>query len=217
MANTLTGDADLFLPEFDDPPGEPGGLLAEWLQRAEDRGVREALAATLATTDQDGSPDARTVALTRLTADGVDFGTSSGSRKGRELQTQPRAAVVLYWRELLQQLRIAGRVERLGAEESDALFAARGREAQAATTVSEQDAPLDDLDLLRAAARDILAAEGPIGRPENWYAYRVIPETIEFWHGSPDRLHRRLRYERGAGGSAGGSTDGGWSVRRVQP
>lgn len=209
MANTLTGDADLFLPEFDDPPAEPGGLLDEWLRRAKDRGVREALAATLATIGEDGAPDARAVALRRLTADGVEFGTSSDSRKGRQLAADPRAAVVLYWRELLQQLRVTGRVERLGEAESDDLFSRRTREAQAATMVSEQDAPLDDLDRLRDAARDALAADGPIGRPERWYAYRVVPELIEFWHGSPDRLHRRLRYVRGDGGA--------WSVSRVQP
>lgn len=208
MAHTLTGDADLHLPEFDDPPAEPGGLLAAWLRRADERGVREALAATLATAGPDGIPDARTVALTRLAADGVEFGTSETSRKGRELAGNPRAAVVLYWRELLQQLRIHGAVERLDEAESDAMFARRGREAQAATTVSEQDAPLDDLDLLRAAARDILAADGPIGRPAHWTGYRVVPDAIEFWHGSPDRLHRRLRYRR---------ADDGWTVDRLQP
>ena len=137
------------------------------------------------------------------------FGTSADSRKGRQLAADPRAAVVLYWRELLQQVRVTGRVERLGDEESDDLFARRTREAQAATMVSEQDAPLDDLDLLRAAARDILSADGAIGRPEHWYAYRVVPELVEFWHGSPDRLHRRLRYVRVDGGA--------WTVSRVQP
>ena len=208
MANTLTGDADLFLPEFDDPPADPGVLLAEWLSRAEDRGVREALAATLATAGADGVPDARTVALTGVAADGVTFGTSELSRKGRELAENPRAAVVLYWRELLQQLRIHGTVELLDGATSDEFFARRGREAQAATTVSEQDAPLDDLDLLRTAARDLLSADGPIGRPDHWRGYRVVPDAIEFWHGSPDRLHRRLRYRRG---------EAGWTVERLQP
>lgn len=208
MANTLTGDADLFLPEFDDPPAEPGPLLAEWLERAEQRGVREELAATLATADADGVPDARTVLLVGVDTESVTFGTSSTSRKGRELEQNPRAAVVLYWRELLQQVRIQGSVQRLGAAESDALFAGRGREARAATVVTEQDAPLTDLDELRAAARDVLAAEGPIGRPEHWSGYRLVPEVVEFWHGSPDRLHRRLRYDR---------SGGGWSVVRLQP
>lgn len=209
MANTLTGDADLFLPEFDDPPAAPGRLLTEWLKRAEQRGVREALAATLATADADGVPDARTVLLVGVDADAVNFGTSSTSRKGRELEANPRAALVLYWRELLQQVRIQGPVQRLGAAESDALFAGRGREAQAATFVTEQDAPLTDLDELRRAAREVIASEGPIGRPEHWSGYRVVPEVVEFWHGSPDRLHRRLRYERGS--------DGSWSVERLQP
>ncbi|MGH1526343.1 pyridoxine 5'-phosphate oxidase C-terminal domain-containing protein [Leifsonia sp. L25] len=128
--------------------------------------------------------------------------------------------MVLYWRELLQQLRVTGRVERLGEAESDDLFARRTREAQAATLVSEQDAPLDDLDRLRDAARDILGAEGPIGRPERWYAYRVVPELIEFWHGSPDRLHRRLRYVRddeGVVGLARSAVGAGrrWATRRL--
>jgi pyridoxamine 5'-phosphate oxidase len=146
--------------------------------------------------------------LTEVGADAVAFGTSARSRKGRELAENPRAAVVLYWRELLQQVRILGPVELLGDAESDALFAGRGREAQAATLVSEQDALLDDLDELRTAARDVLAAEGAIGRPDHWLGYRVVPAVIEFWHGSPDRLHRRLRYERAGDG---------WSVVRLQP
>ncbi|MGH1526344.1 hypothetical protein ACRAWC_20835 [Leifsonia sp. L25] len=82
MAHTLTGDADLFLPEFDDPARRAGACSTSGSAARRSEGVREALAATLATTGEGGAPDARTVALRRLTADGVEFGTSSDSGKG---------------------------------------------------------------------------------------------------------------------------------------
>jgi pyridoxine/pyridoxamine 5'-phosphate oxidase len=120
----------------------------------------------------------------------------------------PHAAGTLYWRETLQQVNIAGPVERLSEAESDALFHDRPPEAQRTTAVSQQSEPLTDERALRDAAGALAASGDPVPRPHDWGGYVIVPDRIEFWHGSPDRLHRRLSYTR----------DGdGWSPLRLQP
>lgn len=204
----LGGSGTPPLPDAAAAPADPGALLDAWLAEADRAGVREALAATLATASLDGVPSSRTLRLAALGADGVVFGTSAASRKGRDLAANPRASVTVYWRELALQLRLDGDVEVLESAASDALFADRPPAARAATVVSEQDAELGDLGVLRARA-EALAGGAPIARPDDWSGYRLVPSAIEFWQGSPDRLHRRLRYERAA--------DGAWRVHGLQP
>lgn len=225
----LAADAVLDLPEFSSPPADPVALLAEWIAQAQARGVREPLALTLATVSARQDVSARVVLVKELAEGGLVFTSHVGSRKGQDLAAVPRAAGSLYWRETLQQVNVAGPVERLSAAESDRLFADRPVAAQATTVVSAQSRPLRSTDDLatRAAAIVAVAAAGsgadggggtgadtgvsgpPITRPEGWLGYRLVLERIEFWHGSPDRLHRRLHYERGA--------DGAWAAQRLQP
>lgn len=209
MSDFLTGDAGAVLPAAADAPLDPGVLLAAWLRTAAERGVPEALAATLATATLDGIPSSRTLRLAELSAGGAVFGTSSSSRKGRDLAANPRASATLYWRELALQVRLDGPVEVLDAAASDALFADRPSAARAATVVSRQDDPLDALEPLRARAEALVVEGAAIPRPADWWGYRLVPSSIEFWQGSPDRLHRRLRYERAASGA--------WTVRGLQP
>lgn len=205
---SLGGDASLELPEFDAPPDGPIDLIRVWVADAFDRGVREPLAAALATVSPDGRPSNRVLLLKAVEDDGVVFYGQRDSRKGRDLAAVPFASVVLYWRETIQQLRIDGRVQPLDDDESDALFASRLRPAQAAATASAQSRPLDGEAALRARFDVAVAGDDPIPRPEGWGGYLLVPETIEFWHGNRDRLHRRLRYAR----------DGaGWSHERLQP
>jgi dihydrophenazinedicarboxylate synthase len=202
---TLSGDPTLELPEFDDPPAAPLPLLHRWLAAAEERGVREPRALALATADAEGRPSSRILLLKQVTP-ALVFSGSYESRKGRELAANPRAAGTLYWRETLQQVTVEGPVRKLSEEESDAIFGERPPDAQATTVASRQGEPLEDPGALRQAAD--VAAKEPLQRPGRWGGWRLDPDLVEFWHGSPDRLHRRLLYIRG---------DGGWEHRRVQP
>jgi pyridoxamine 5'-phosphate oxidase len=202
---TLSGDSTLELPEFDSPPTDPLPLLERWLRSAEERGVREPRALALATADGKGRPSVRTLLVKQLTPTLV-FSGSYESRKGRDLATNPRAAGILYWRETLQQITIEGPVERLSEAESDALFAARPAAGRATAVTSEQGAPLADPDALRSRADELDGAE--LRRPPTWGGFRLDPDLIELWHGSPTRLHRRLLYIK---------TENGWSHQRLQP
>lgn len=205
---TLSGVIELALPEFDSPPAEPGALLLEWFTRAEQLGVREHLVVALATTDPAGSPSNRMVLLKHVDADGVVFTTTSTSRKGRELEANPRAAMSGYWRETLQQVRLEGMLRRLGEAESDALFASRAIASQASAIASRQSEPLDDPADLVARAAALASSAEPLPRPAAWYGYRLDPDVIEFWHGTVHRLHRRLRYDL---------IDGSWHHQRLNP
>jgi len=204
---TLSGDPTLQLPEFDAPPDDPLQLLERWLTDADERGVREPRALALATADAEGRPSSRILLLKQVTPCLV-FAGSYESRKGRDLAANPRAAGTLYWRETLQQVTVEGPVRKLSEPESDALFAERPRAARASAVASKQGNPLGDPTELRQSA-DALAAQGePLVRPLHWGGYRLDPDLIEFWHGSPDRLHRRLLYAK---------VDGSWERRRLQP
>jgi dihydrophenazinedicarboxylate synthase len=202
---TLSGDPTLELPEFDSPPADPLPLLEQWLRGADERGVREPRALALVTADAEGRPSVRILLVKQLTPTLV-FAGSYDSRKGRDLAANPRAAGTLYWRETLQQITVEGPVERLSEAESDALFAERPGAGKATTVASNQGAALADPDKLRQKADELGGEE--LRRPPNWGGFRLDPDLIEFWHGSPTRLHRRLLYIKG---------EGGWSHKRLQP
>jgi pyridoxamine 5'-phosphate oxidase len=204
---TLSGDPSLELPEFDAPPAEPLPLLGRWLANAGERGVREPRALALATADAAGRPSNRIVLLKRVRP-AIVFAFAASSRKGRELAANPRAAGTLYWRETLQQVVVEGPVERMSPEESDRLFAERPAAGQASAIVSDQGDPLDDPDTLRREAAELAADGAALQRPDDWGGYRLDPDLVEFWHGSPNRLHRRLLYIK---------SDGAWTHERLQP
>lgn len=208
LAGSLGGDADLELPEFDTPPADPIALLRAWVSDAIERGIREPLAAALATVSPEGRPSNRVLLLKAIDDDGIVFYGQRDSRKGRDLAAVPFASAALYWRETIQQLRIDGPVVPLDDDAADALFASRLRAAQAAATASAQSRPLDDAAALRARFDATVAGSDPIPRPTGWGAWRIVPDAIEFWHGNRDRLHRRLRYE---------CHDGAWTPTRLQP
>lgn len=195
------------LPELEAPPEDPLPLLERWLRIADEKGVREPRALALATADAEGRPSNRILLLKEISP-AIVFSGSYESRKGRDLEANPRAAGTLYWRETLQQIVVEGPVRKLSEAESDALFTERPPAGQATTVASNQGEKLADAAELREAADALAHDAESLHRPRRWGGYRLDPDLIEFWHGSPDRLHRRLLYVK---------ADGAWTHRRLQP
>jgi pyridoxamine 5'-phosphate oxidase len=177
---------------------DPMDLFAEWFREAEDAGVEVPETMTLATADSDGAPSARMVLLKGADEEGFAFYSGYVSRKAGELERNPRAALVFYWRPLGKQVRVEGRVERVSEAESAAYFATRPRGSQIAAWASQQSEPLasrEDLDQRYAELeRDYEGRDVPL--PPHWGGFRVRPEAIEFWQHRDNRLHDRIRYTR---------------------
>jgi pyridoxamine 5'-phosphate oxidase len=152
----------------------------------------------LATATSDGAPSLRMVLLRGIDERGFVFYTNYGSRKARELDSNPRAALCFYWECIKEQVRVEGPVQRVSAEESDVYFASRARGSRIAAVVSRQSAPLDSRAELVADYLKLKAkyAGRPIPRPDYWGGYRVRPERMEFWNSRAHRMHDRTLYVR---------------------
>jgi pyridoxamine 5'-phosphate oxidase len=171
--------------------------------------VPEAMA--LATATPGGAPSVRMVLLKGCDERGLVFFSHHTSRKGRELEANPQAALLFHWSPLGRQVRVEGRVERVSDEESDAYFATRPRDAQLGALASRQSEPLGsraELDERLAQLRGDLG-DGSVRRPPTWGGFRLVPEAWEFWQHRSSRLHDRFRYER--------EPSGAWRVERLFP
>jgi pyridoxamine 5'-phosphate oxidase len=180
-----------------------------WLEEARAAGAPLPEAMTLATADASGRPSARMLLLKSAEPWGFTFFTGYESRKGRELDENPRAAIVVYWHALGRQVRVEGPVRRLSPSESDAYFETRPPRSRAAAAVSSQSEPIGDRGPLEAELERLLTEHGgEVPRPAHWGGYVLEPETIELWQHRGDRLHDRLRYRR---------EGDRWTIERLAP
>lgn len=198
----------MFAAQFSDPLS---AFLASW-ERVRDTapdGFDPATVA-LATSTHDGLPSARMVLLRGADERGFTFFTNYGSRKARELESNPRAALCFFWYWLGQQVRVEGSVGRVADAESDEYFASRPRGSQLGAWTSRQSEALVSRAALEERLRqmDDRFRGQEVTRPPFWGGYRLVPEQYEFWQEGASRLHDRLRFVRG---------DEVWSMDRLQP
>ncbi len=192
------------------PAEDPLVLFDTWYR---DAAGQERLpdAMTLATVTEAVRPSARMVLLKSYGADGFVFYTNTLSRKGREIESHPYAALCLYWKSTNRQIRVEGRLTPVTAAEADAYFASRARESQLAAWASLQSETLPQRATLveRYRSAEGRYSGGPVPRPPHWSGYRLTPDSIEFWQDVPNRLHDRMLFERGGAGA--------WQTRRLYP
>jgi pyridoxamine 5'-phosphate oxidase len=180
-----------------------------WFDDAVAAGVREPDAMTVATASLTGSVSGRTVSLRGLDERGFAFYTNYDSPKARDLEENPQAALVFYWREVERQIRVAGTVKRLSRDESLAYWRNRPLGSRLSALVSPQSEVVAGRTELEAAYDDAAARYGddpPL--PDSWGGYLVTPAEVELWEGRPNRLHDRVRYRQ---------ADDGWRVERLAP
>ena len=190
---------------------QPLDRVRGWFEEAVAEGLFEPDAMALATASPDGRPSVRIVLLKGIDDRGLRFFTNYGSRKGRELEQNPRAAVTIHWATMHRVVRAEGAVEQLSAEESDAYFASRGRESRLGAWASRQGTPIPGRETLETAFADA-AARYPgedVPRPGYWGGYRLVPDAVELWQGRPNRLHDREHFLL--------EGDGTWRSERLSP
>jgi pyridoxamine 5'-phosphate oxidase len=197
-------------------PTLPAGIL-EIFDRLFDEAIAagepDPTAMAIASADATGRPSARTVLLKAHDARGFVFYTHLDGRKGRELQDNPRAALLFHWPRVRQgvQVRIEGDVEIVDDAEADAYFASRARGSQLGAWASIQSETLPSRDTFDARLDEVARRfdDREVPRPARWGGFRIVPHSVEFWYGGTHRLHERYLHERG--------DDGTWSERMLYP
>ncbi len=194
-----------------DTASDPMQQFDHWWTQAVEAQIDEVNAMTLATVDADGMPDARIVLLKGVDAAGFHFYTNYSSRKGKQLEVNPKASLVFFWKELERQVRVRGRMERLPAAKSDQYFHSRPIESQLGAIASPQSTVIEGrawLEERYASIQNEYEGKDPV-RPDHWGGYRLMAESVEFWQGRPGRMHDRIEYKKDPSGS--------WIRQRLAP
>lgn len=193
-----------------DAAADPYVQFGKWFDEALKAMVPLPNAMTLATNSLDHSPSARIVLLKGFDRHGFVFFTNYESRKGRELASDNRAALVFFWSELERQVRIEGTVSKVNAAESDEYYATRPLGSRLGAWASPQSQVLPDRATLERQMEEATRRHGDTpARPPHWGGYRLKPSQLEFWQGRTSRLHDRLSYVA--------LPNGGWRIQRLAP
>jgi len=188
----------------------PFDQFKKWFQEALKAEIVEANAMALATAGGLGAPTNRMVLLKGFDQNGLLLFTDDRSRKVRDVQENPQAAAVLFWKELERQICVQGKIAEASREEAQAYFEKRPRPSQIAAWASKQDEILDSRELLEKRFREYenQFSDQPIPAPPNWVGYRLVPDRFEFWQGRESRLHDRFAYT---------FVSGVWKIERLSP
>jgi pyridoxamine 5'-phosphate oxidase len=198
LLTSLLGTKDLPLPA----PADPLPLLKAWFDEAKASGKYDDFnTMSLATATAGGAPSVRIVLCKSIDVQTsrVVFYTNYESRKGRELESNPRAAAVFHWPHARRQARVEGVVTRVPKEESDAYFLTRPLLSRIGAHVSPQSRPIQSrTDIIKAAKAFAahVAGGGPIARPDWWGGYAIALTAVELWSAREARLHHRIRWTR---------------------
>ena len=193
-----------------DIAANPIEQFTRWWNDAISSKVIEVNAMTLATSTKDGKPSARIVLLKDYDEKGFVFYTNYESHKGRELEENPNAALIFFWKEIERQVRIEGTVEKVSVEESDAYFNSRPEGSRIAAWASPQSKKINNRNLLEQNVINYKEEfKNSIPRPPHWGGYRVMPLKIEFWQGRTSRLHDRIEFTK--------TSEGSWKAERLAP
>jgi pyridoxamine 5'-phosphate oxidase len=210
IANLRKEYATQTLLENDVAP-HPVDQFEKWWQQALQSEVEEANAMTLCTASSDGMPSGRIVLIKDFSKEGFVFYTNYKSYKAMQLDENPKACLVFFWKELERQVRILGVVKKVAAEESDAYFNSRPEGSRIGAWASPQSQVIENREWLDDRYQNLvkeMSAE-TIQRPPHWGGYLVQPVIIEFWQGRPSRLHDRIQYTL--------QEDGNWKIERLAP
>ncbi|MCB0727587.1 MAG: pyridoxamine 5'-phosphate oxidase [Ignavibacteriae bacterium] len=189
---------------------DPFTLFTEWFDKALESDPSEANAMSLATSTRDGKPSVRTVLLKGYDKNGFLFFTNYNSRKGQELEENPFASLLFFWKSLERQIRISGKTEKVSRKDSEIYFHSRPYDSQIAALSSDQSSVIPDRKFLDekfiSLKEKYNGSEIPL--PDFWGGYRLIPDNIEFWQGRQNRLHDRILFTR---------ENNGWKSERLSP
>ena len=182
----------------------------KWFEQAVHADILDVNAMTLATATKDGHPSARIVLLKGFDEAGFTFFTNYQSKKGQELAENPKAALLIYWKELDRQVRIVGEVIKTSAADSDTYFNSRSMESRISAAISPQSQVVESRRWLEEQWVQYLKKieNEDFQRPLHWGGFLLQPKSIEFWQGRPNRLHDRIRYTR---------SNHDWLIERLAP
>ena len=189
---------------------DPFNLFGEWLKEAEASEPNDPNAMALATVDEEGLPNVRMVLLKGYDERGFVFYTNFESAKARDISSNPEVALLFLWLPLERQVIIRGRAEKVSTTESMKYFLSRPRGSQLGAWVSQQSSVVSSRGLLEAKLEEMKQkfANKDVSLPSFWGGFRVVPRSVEFWQGRPNRMHDRFMYTR----------DGaGWKADRLAP
>jgi len=212
MSDAFVGSHNPYLKaqlSEEDLVADPVEQLDLWLHDAADAGCIEPNAMCLATTNAAGRARCRMVLLRGLDSGGLRFFTNYESDKGAELAANDQASVCFWWPSLERQVRAEGKVQVLSAQDSDAYFASRPADSQAASAASPQSRVITNRDSIERSMSELMAQyPNGVPRPAHWGGYLLVPDRFEFWQGRKARLHDRFVY-RLVGGE--------WTIARLAP